>query len=87
MSRSSAKPHEIRRMWEGGPLRQFSADRVGSWTPLDTGGYGGQYICDTCKNPVSGIYEAVDGNGWQCSDCKGVAAKAAPKVKKPIPAS
>jgi hypothetical protein len=46
----STKIHSAKRMWPGGPLRQFSETRgSASWTPYDTGGYVGCYVCDTCR--------------------------------------
>ena len=67
----STKVHPVKRMWNGGPLRQFSEIRGASgWTPYDGGGYAGSYICDGCKEAVVGVYRAKDGL-WYCAGCTG----------------
>ncbi len=66
----SDKVHEVKRMWNGGPLRQFSEGRgTASWTAYDGGGYAGSYICDSCSEAVLGLYLAIPGI-WVCADCR-----------------
>jgi hypothetical protein len=75
---------EIRRMWEGGPLRQISATARGRWTIDDKGEFRGPYVCDECLKPVSGIYEPKrgvgDGRKWLCAECR---TKLTPKQQQP----
>jgi hypothetical protein len=64
----------VRRMWEGGPLRQFSSKQakshyVGYSTPFLTG-YAGSYICDLCQVPCSGVYRVLPLEKWICGGCK-----------------
>jgi len=60
---------EIRQMWPDGPSRNYSTHRPGSsWIPLADGGYGGPYVCQSCKNDVIGIYRVE--NVWQCAACR-----------------
>lgn len=63
---------EIRRMWEGGPLRQWSDKARGSawnyYEKAQTVGYAGSYVCDKCSNPVYGVYRL--NQGWICAACK-----------------
>ena len=57
-----------RRMWEGGPVRQFSESRTkGGWMPLNSGGFAGPYVCSRCHSAVSGVYGPTQ--GWICADC------------------
>jgi hypothetical protein len=76
----------IQRMWEGGPLRQFSDSNTrpkgkGSWmaysSPILTG-WTGSYVCDECRVPVAGVYRVV--SLWLCSGCREKM-----KVRKPQP--
>lgn len=62
--------HEVKQMWNGGPLRQFAPDTrpASNWIPLDTGGYAGSHVCAACKKVTSGVYETE--NGWQCGTCR-----------------
>jgi hypothetical protein len=67
----------ILRAWNGGPLRQFSENkRSPSWLSYDYKGdprrrFAGQYVCDLCKNPVSGIYEPnYRVEVWSCRSCR-----------------
>lgn len=65
----------VRRMWPGGPLRRWSAARgAGCTMPLDSGGYGGSYVCDGCRGPVVGLYSVIRGVQrramWLCAACK-----------------
>ena len=79
MTFESNKVHDTKRMWNGGPTRQFSLERgAASWTPYDGGGYAGQYICDDCGNPVVGLYKASHGM-WRCADCRSKAKPLAPR--------
>ena len=66
---------EMRRMWPGGPLRQWSPVREGGCSmPLDGGGYGGPYECEGCLTPVPGVYRVITqpqrGGTWLCASCK-----------------
>src|SRR3974390_2818824 len=49
---------EVRRMWEGGPLRQWTAKRPssGKWVPYEHGGFAGRYVCADCQQTVAGLY-------------------------------
>ena len=49
---------EIRRSWEGGPLREWSEERgLGS------------YMCSACWRKAAALYFAKGGN-WLCRDCR-----------------
>jgi len=69
---------QIRRMWEGGPLRQWSEKRTNrTGIALASGGFGGCYVCDGCRMPVKGIYllrgESLPCRidfGWVCQPCR-----------------
>jgi len=71
------------RMWEGGPLRQFSETRVSSYvsysSPIMTG-FAGSYICDACQRACKGVRRMGEPNngagmasratvGWLCGTC------------------
>lgn len=58
-----------RRMWDGGPLRQWETEKVSaSWIPYARGGYVGPYVCERCQKPVVGVYRTA--SGWVCSVCR-----------------
>lgn len=64
----------VRRMWEGGPLRQFSQTQVGGHyirisSPLLTG-YAGSYVCDRCLRPSAGVLRPPTLQEWLCGGCK-----------------
>ena len=70
-------PKDIRRMWDGGPLRQFSQTQVSSHYSGYYGailrGYAGSYICDQCKRPSGGVYFCYLSESrkeWLCGRCK-----------------
>ena len=58
-----------KRMWEGGPLRRWSAERVsGGQIPYDRGGFVGVYVCDVGKHDSPmGLYRSPDGL-WKCAE-------------------
>ena len=61
---------EIRRMWEGGPLREWSAERAKTgMISYATGGYVGCYVCDKCQQPAAGLYRDKNSNHWHCKAC------------------
>ena len=70
----NAVPPELKTMWPGGPKRLWSPVRRSSWVPLDSGGYGGQYVCDGCLAPCEGLYRAIHNlhtrDQWLCSACR-----------------
>jgi hypothetical protein len=72
---------EVRRMWEGGPLRQWSKDNpqrnltgyaVGLGNELE--GYVGSYVCEECGEPCGGVYRRRGAAGgeakWVCGACR-----------------
>jgi hypothetical protein len=67
----------VRRMWEGGPLRQFSETQVNSHyirycSPFLTG-FAGSYVCDRCRRPSAGVYLSHPSemqNEWLCGGCR-----------------
>jgi hypothetical protein len=66
--------NSVCRMWDGGPLRQFSERQAGGHyvaysSPILTG-YAGSYVCDRCKRPCSGVYLAGPAKSWLCGPCK-----------------
>ena len=63
---------EVRRMWEGGPLRQWTAKRPssGKWVPYEHGGFAGRYVCADCQQTVAGLYRQNAGAKWLCEACK-----------------
>lgn len=64
---------EVKRMWESGPLRQFSDQREAStWNRYQSAtldGFAGQYVCDDCQQPVVGVYRQKSGAKWYCKAC------------------
>lgn len=62
---------KVKQMWNGGPLRRWSATPVNGWIPYATGGYAGTYVCSVCQKAVGGVYEP----DWACRACRGEAAK------------
>lgn len=70
---------ETKRMWEGGPLRQFSTEAnrpaTGKWISYDNpalnlAGYAGCYVCEGCERSVDGVYYAQGAQKWLCGACK-----------------
>jgi len=64
----------LRRMWDGGPLRQFgetqaSGHYVAYSSPFLTG-YAGSYVCDRCLRPCAGVYLVKPPGIWLCGSCK-----------------
>jgi hypothetical protein len=71
-------PIEIKRMWEGGPLRQWSDTRQtsGGWlyyTNSQMTGYAGSYVCDECRQSTPGVYYVSSVKKWLCRACKKLA--------------
>lgn len=68
------EPNGVRRMWEGGPLRQFSKTQVKSHYVGYSGpflkGYAGSYVCDLCLLPSAGVYFLRPQRSWLCGKCK-----------------
>jgi hypothetical protein len=66
---------EIKRIWNSGPLRQWSEKRTSKGQiEYDKGGYVGMYVCDGLPDIPShtsghGVYKCLDGL-WRCADCK-----------------
>jgi len=64
-----------KRMWQGGPLREWSETKTPA-TSMSYGkvGYAGRYGCDRCLKAVNGVYlvqETSSSAGmWLCSDCR-----------------
>jgi hypothetical protein len=81
-SRVSRTPREhdssemkgVCRMWEGGPLRQFSETQANSHYIAYSGpfltGYAGSYVCDQCQRPCAGVYFIKEIRKWLCGGCK-----------------
>jgi hypothetical protein len=62
-----SSPTEIKQMWPGGPLRQYSNQRPASnWIPYDGVGYVGSYVCNSCGKVTSGVYQTLE--GWMCAE-------------------
>ena len=71
---------EIRRMWPGGPLREFATERPNSsWgTPYQSNtlaGFAGRYVCESCLKPSPmGVYQVTAaqnrGSSWLCAACR-----------------
>jgi hypothetical protein len=73
---STTKDVELRRMWDGGPLRRWSPKppfegRAGSWM-THAGAIGGyvasSYVCEECREWTVGVY--YYGGKWVCEGCK-----------------
>jgi hypothetical protein len=63
----------VRRMWPGGPLRQWSdkrQPRAGNWIAHAAGGYVGAYLCGGCQAPCNGVYFVQRVKKWLCGACK-----------------
>ena len=54
---------EIRRAWDGGPLRQWS--RYGK----------GRYVCDKCGKPTKGVWRVQEPRKWLCQLCRDLRTK------------
>jgi hypothetical protein len=78
---------QIRRMWEGGPLREIYVGphisrkqrAPGNFMLNAQGLYVGAYVCDHCGTNCEGLYEAATPSTsayWLCRGCKeGVTTK------------
>jgi hypothetical protein len=67
----------VRRMWDGGPLRQFSETQASGHYIRYSGrfltGFAGAYVCDRCRRPCGGVYLTYlseTGQEWLCGGCK-----------------
>jgi hypothetical protein len=47
---ASRSPIYVKRMWDGGPLRQFAQRQLPGFAPVK-GGFVGPYICEKCQEP------------------------------------
>jgi hypothetical protein len=66
---------EIKTMWPGGPDRRWSQTKIpGATMPLDSGGYGGSYVCQACQGVTVGVYIAKSSEEyaglWICGECR-----------------
>ena len=61
----------VRAMWQGGPLRQWSAFKT-TLTPMSyaEGGFVGSYVCGQCLATCSGVYLVREEQKWLCRPCK-----------------
>jgi hypothetical protein len=68
------------RMWNGGPLRQMAATKVGAFIPyartINGCSFAGRYVCDECQEPCGGVSLSDDGklsgnqhSKWLCDLC------------------
>ena len=71
--------HGVRRMWKGGPLRQFSDVPAGGhyirYSSRFLTGFAGSYVCDRCRCPSPGVYLSKPSKTrteWLCGPCKRV---------------
>jgi hypothetical protein len=66
---------EIRRMWEGGPVRQWSEKACSGanhyYESPQMKGYAGAYVCDRCKKAGLGVYYDKGSGEWICGTCRG----------------
>lgn len=67
----------IKRIWEGGPLRQWSEKRQASSWLKHREGYVGMYVCDHCHELApGGVYSVRQMSGhkgviaWLCAPCR-----------------
>jgi predicted SprT family Zn-dependent metalloprotease len=66
---------EIKRIFDGGPLRYVSDIRQNNyWTAQGNGQYRGPYVCDDCRQTAVGVYrvagEAKKNTAkWICRAC------------------
>jgi hypothetical protein len=72
----------VRRMWIGGPLRQFSETQVNShyirYSSRFLTGFAGSYVCDRCQRPCAGVYPAHPSETqreWLCGGCRKLGGK------------
>jgi hypothetical protein len=79
---------EVRVFGANGPSRLWLPVRTSQCkTHLDSGGYGGSYVCQGCGAPVDGVY-CVDvglevARNWICAACRtSDRAKAEAQAKK-----
>jgi hypothetical protein len=69
---------EVRIFGYLGPSRLWSAEKTPACRmPLDSGGYAGRYVCQSCSKPCNGVYRvqqplnsSSSEDKWLCSDCK-----------------
>ena len=64
---------QIRRMWEGGPLRLWSASANSKCPILYSAvisGFVAAYVCEQCLEPSGGVYQSHDKEQkWLCGAC------------------
>ena len=70
--RLTQKPEvSVKAMWEGGPLRRWSATKA-NLTPMGHAedGFVGSYVCAECRQPCDGVYFVREEQRWLCGPCK-----------------
>jgi hypothetical protein len=66
----------IRRMWAGGPLRQFSTAKqrphggFERYTGPILNGWAGAYVCNECLSTSQGVYGPTPSGKWLCGGCR-----------------
>lgn len=66
--------YEVLRSWEGGPLRQFSPDHIGSFISYadsrsPSSVFAGSYVCEGCMSPTGGVRRSGTSKRWLCAPC------------------
>jgi hypothetical protein len=60
------------RMYDQGPLRQFSTERFQGGVPYSGGlftGYAGAFVCASCRLQVPRVLYVMAIGDWVCRDC------------------
>lgn len=80
---------EVKTMWEDGPDRRISSKSVaGARMPLESGAYGGSYVCQACQSVTVGVYIAklpsLHAGKWICGDCRNTETSANAKPRRGV---
>ena len=70
-----ASVSETRQMWNGGPLRRWSATKS-TKTPIGySDGFVGSYVCAECLESCEGVYRVREPLKWLCGACRNKAGR------------
>jgi hypothetical protein len=60
----------VQPMWNGGPLRRWSATKT-TKTPVGySEGFVGSYVCASCMESCEGVYRFREPVAWLCGACR-----------------
>lgn len=67
---TSSPAAQIVRTWDGGPLREFSTERIRGWIRHCRYPFAGRYVCECCLRPAAGVYRLKGTKAWVCARCR-----------------